>query len=417
MAATIAAGCGGTEGGVTQTTNAAVATDAVTSADGLFTITPPAGSGAITIDDLMPDESGVAVLGSYDLGPDGAHFDEPVQIDFQVSSEDLAGGVVGYVESTDGSVEGLTLELVDTDAGRVVRSSLSHFSRVTYIHGLDPAEGTSIIYLPSPNEVTVGDTLDFSLVGWIDPTTPGSDSKVLMVDSRRPENWLINPPLEGTPPFPVTCTEPGTPVITVDGVFDTTFLVYQDGGTATQVNGTVAFSDERQITCVERAPIREADFRCIEVGTGLETTGCPVPEVSVSVTHPGAFLADFEYPKADLSVIFSLFMNEDEANPILIEYHSDGTTYGYAGLGFSAFPPGGAITGEGVDTDAGSRFTFLPSLHLDSTGTALVFTVESADGVEGGPRTVTDITVFAEVDGKRSTTLLDMADVIANWVH
>jgi hypothetical protein len=54
----------------------------------------------------------------------------------------------------------------------------------------------------------------------------------------------------------------------------------------------------------------------------------------------------------------------------------------------------------------------LPSLSLDPATGAMVFTVESGGDVEGGPRIVTDITIFVEIDDKFSITLLDMADII-----
>jgi hypothetical protein len=414
LALLIAASCGGSEGQVTATTEAEATVGAVTSADGLLTVTPPAGSGPITIDVVAPEEGVIGVLGIYELGPDGAQFDEPVQVEFRVTSDDLAGGVFGVVESADGSVEGLILELVDSGDGRVVRTSLDHFSRMIFWDGGDGG-GSAVVRLEAPLEVTVGARVPLELVA---EETRGSFGGLLVGDlvvhdADVAENWLINPPLEGTPPNAVICTAPGTPFVKVDGVFDITWH-YGDSSLLQAVVGTFAISQEAQITCVKPTPIKHLDFKCLDAITGFETISCTVPEVSIFGTDPAEFRIGFDYPAADLDVGFSLFMNFDESNPVLIERHSDGRINGFYGLGFASFPPGEGITGgEGVDTETGSSFVFLlPSLSLDPATGAMVFTVESGGDVEGGPRIVTDITIFVEIDDKFSITLLDMADII-----
>jgi len=388
----------------------------VTSADGLLTVIPPVGSGPITVDVIETAEG----LGSYELGPDGARFDEPVLVEFRVTAEDLAGGVFGFVESSDGTIEGLHLELDDVGDGQIVRASLNHFSRVGFLGGAHPDDPVGAISLSAPGEVTVGDNVPLSLEAKVGSAYSRLGSLELAVDSGGPDNWLINPPLEGTPPGSVVCTEPGTPIVTVNGLFEFEWWVIPEiitGPVEAEGGGTAAFSEEAQINCVQRTPIREVDRKCFDVDTGLEATGCPFAEsVSVSGTDSPSFRIDFAELASDLDVIFSVFMNANESDPILIEHHSDGTTNGYHGLGFSSFPAGGLVTGgQGVETDTGSSYMFTPDFNASTTDDVLVLTIESGERVDGGDRVVTEITIFAEKDGKRSIMLLDIADILSHW--
>lgn len=130
--------------------------DGVSSPDGLLTVTG-GGDIAITVsegdvDDLPDDVAGVLIGGVYELGPDGATFDDPVTVTFEA---DVAPGTVPALFVYDGTgFEALGNATVERGPdGVLVSGELDHFSTVVAL-GLD----MELTFSPDAVTLAVGES-------------------------------------------------------------------------------------------------------------------------------------------------------------------------------------------------------------------------------------------------------------------
>lgn len=110
-------------------------TTEVVSDDGALTLQIPAGT------DGAADISATAIDGGWDLVPDGATFEDPLIVEFQVAHN---GGLpVALLESSDGTVE-LPPQFVRIEDGQSLFTvAVSHFSELTAIEVQRAADGAA----------------------------------------------------------------------------------------------------------------------------------------------------------------------------------------------------------------------------------------------------------------------------------
>ncbi|MCB2224907.1 MAG: hypothetical protein KQH83_12125 [Actinobacteria bacterium] len=149
----VTAACGGdggdaastTAAGAASTTGATAGPQTVVSPDGRLGLKVPAGAPQVTVAEITAAEAGVddvaLVLGTYDLGPDGATFETPVVATFDTGmtvdpAEPLPLLVVA-VENDDGEYEALSTR-VDVTAGTMtLTAQVPHFSRLVIVGSPD----------------------------------------------------------------------------------------------------------------------------------------------------------------------------------------------------------------------------------------------------------------------------------------
>lgn len=143
------AACGGAE----QTEASTVASaQQVVSADGAVAISAEPGSVAVSVVAADFDEtrlgSGLALMGAYEFGPDGARFEDPVTVAFTLDAEADLTPVFLLVESEAGWEFPTQWIVVDEGVMRVI-AELDHFSGGSYVRVEDeqpaPAAGLPVV--------------------------------------------------------------------------------------------------------------------------------------------------------------------------------------------------------------------------------------------------------------------------------
>jgi len=256
--ALLLAACGG--GG---DDDASFAGETVESADGVLTVEVPEGAApegvevtiAVLEDDELPAElrdiEG-AIVASYELGPDGTEFAEPVMVTFRLDPRqhgiELADGAVPLAllltETAAGDLEGITGGEVSRDGDLVVaRVALSHFSTATVV-----VSDERVLELDPPRvELNVGQSASVRVVE-NNPDTGDSFS-----DIDEPDWEAVSPFVAGANPAnfqtEVSCTAPTDGWIT--GAY--TALVERAIGNLTLQGALAALFKDLNLFDAERA--------------------------------------------------------------------------------------------------------------------------------------------------------------------
>lgn len=380
----------------------------VVSGDGILALTPGDDSVAITIANLDNDDltaDGLTVLNTYELGPDGSTFETPVEVRVSITNEDLAAGVAVVLESSDGSIESVNIEIVTENNDKYLVGEIDHFSRLRILK-LNASEVEVVLPVEMLVDESVplvlrhrGQQVDF-------PTTH--------------DQWIFVAPLALAGAEAVTCLSEGPGLAEFAG--ETSFELVNSSFLQPETIRFVAdLTAVGEVVCVRSTPIKFADQRCVDMLTGAEAEGCLFPSsVTISGSDPAVLKINYADAAEAPEVILSVFMNDDESNPILLERHSDGRFNGFSGLGFGPFEPGDEISsGELVESEAGLNIAFSSAFLLNRLNQLVLEMQESTsfDGsaIEAGDRVITSFTIFTAVGDLQSTVLLDIADIVENW--
>jgi hypothetical protein len=433
----IAAACGGgastTSPAPNNATNPADSVDgSLVSSDGLLSVVPPSGVDAISVDEAGAIEEldglGQSVR-AYDLGPDGSTFDEPVQLRFEVTADEIAGGVLVVARSTDGAIEPLVATIDLSSEPAVVVAEIDHFTVVELRTGV-----YRDITVKAPAQIVVGGTVPVDLqIGLtsdqVASNYPSPDS--FSVKEGASGEWSASGNVTGTGPGSFVCSSVGTGSVSYSGLIIVDYsLVIEEGyrsiieASADPGRGFLHPSEwtaqgpvrnaTANVECVEAATeVPIDDQTCVNFTTGEYADGCVLTE---DVTVSGGSLATFT-----VSVDGSIGDGpEDSVKVFFIATNSDGEMVAFeCGLGQGCIGWFGAgFAGLEVDLPVqyseGDRVWSFSDLPIRTEGSDLILDVPPgalADGsatTPGGPAVLIEATIFVENGDFLSTTRLSI---------
>lgn len=395
-----------------------VASGPIASPDGRLVVTPPDDAGPITVDPGEPIEAldglGVSVA-AYELGPDGSVFDEPVELRFAVDEVTATSGVVVTAQSSDGTLDALSVILEQTDDGYDAVALLDHFTRVELRAGV----ASPVAVLDSTTFAIGTDFVPDIQPGVGADVTPGVVSDVSVELRGIPEPaWTSSGPVGALAGSSDTfvCRSPGGGLVTITGLMRIEVLGSPQSASPQPLTWpTEVPLIDLQVPVECSAPATElavVDMRCINRLTGEASDGCAYPD-TVTISNPeapeilvqGATMTD-----ADIDVVLSIYTGE-----ILAECDVAGLCNVFSSPSFGGvetdWPTTGVPDGEGV-----FRFSPVP-LRSGPEGVIVDVPpgVDMFEGgeVPGGPQPLVEATIFVQVGDIQSTTLLDADDVQA----
>lgn len=307
---------------------------------------PPLGVAAVTVlaaGAISELEGYGESLCSYELGPDGATFDEPVELRFAVPSEELARGVLVVARSSDGAVEPLNTT-VDVSADPVALvATINHFTVVELVSGI-----YADITLLSPSLVDLGNAVPVDLRIELTPEQAadgGYDSGSYDVEEGFLGEWLALGSVSGSGPGDFVCSSPGFGSIAYSGLASVDFAPESGTGSFREVDGWTVRS---------RIDVVSGDIKCLGAGgeIGFLDESCQSADGSVStecvfldtVTLVGgdsaALLVSTDRSlagAADEEMTISLVLNPPEGDIVLIECGPQQGCTSFFGPGFESF--------------------------------------------------------------------------------
>ncbi len=422
--AMVAAACGG--GGATpsvDSTNPATTSQGnVVSPDGMLTVVPPDGSGAITVaaaGSIEEFDGFGESLRSYELGPDGSTFDTPVELRFQVNADELSRGVLVATRSADGSIEPLDFT-VDTSGSPVVVATIDHFTVVELRWDF-----YRDITVNAPASVAVGDSVPAELqVGYTpEQITAGYSARELFSIREGVDGaWSASGSISGTEPTRFYCASLGSGTVSYSGL-----VIVEYVGSATSagglgpargaeswtVQGAVQNADA-SVACVKQAtevPPEDVKCRDAAMGDDAELGECTVTEkVFFDAGDPGTFEVltnEPLQPGPQGRVVLSLFGLTPEGELVAIECGTEQDCVGFFGAGFVNFTALFPI--ESSVAEAVWRFSRVP---LTVEGINIVLEVPAGETVTGdpvgGPAVLTEATLYISNGEFESITRLSL---------
>lgn len=433
----IGAACGGgastTSTGPDNPTNPAGSVDSsFVSSDGLLTVIPPSGIDTVSIAEAGAIEEldglGQSVR-AYDLGPDGSTFDEPVQLRFEVTVDEIAGGVLVVARSTDGAIEPLVATIDLSSEPAVVVAEIDHFTVVELRTGV-----YRDITVKAPAQIVVGGTVPVDLqIGLTSDQLasdyPSPDS--FSVKEGASGEWSASGNIAGSGPGSFVCSSVGTGSVSYSGLIVVDYqLVIKEGfrriieasadpgRVFSQPSEWIVQGPVRDATanveCVEAATeVQIDDQTCVNFTTGEYTNECVLTEgVTVSGGDFAAFAVSVDGPIGDGA--------EDSVKVFFVATNSDGEMVafecglgqgciGWFGAGFASLEADLPV--QYSESDQVWSFSNLP---IRTEGSELIFDVPPgvlADGsatIPGGPAALIEVTIFVENGDFLSTTRLSV---------
>ncbi len=426
----VAAGCasGGTSPEAGPGTSVSVDSGAAVSPDGLLTVIPPAGSAPVTItagDPITELEGLGESLRAYELGPDGATFEQPVELRFEVTEDELAGGALVTARSSDGSLEALEATVDQSGESAVITAAIDHFTVVEVRFGLYVA-----ITVKAPTRANVGEQVLASLKIELSPnlvpegtSLPGTlqaDAQYRRDETEASPGWSSSGSISGPDPSDFWCDSAGTGSISYSGVVYTrytgAYLSERDREFGWQVT-TSASGLSATVECVEEGvEVPPEDVKCRDRNTGEYTDGCTVAE-TVTVTDGETVNFGIVTDKTltagvDQSVVLSLFAETADGAIVAIECGLNQGCVGFYGAGFANFDADFPI--ESTVTDGVWTFASVPLTVAGSNVMLDVSPGELVDGsatVAGGPAVLTSATLYIQDGDLESVTLMSLEGI------
>jgi hypothetical protein len=384
---------------------------AVVSADGALTVIAPAGSGVVTVveaEGIEELDSVGSSLRAYELGPDGSTFDEPVELRFEATLDELAGGVLVAARSSDGTVEPLEATIEISGESAVIVATIRHFTRVELRYGF-----YADVTVKTPGQVTKGAPVEVEL-----QTTSKSleEGEVLTVKEGTGGEWSATGGVSGAGPDSFVCESVGQGSVSYSGLIIFRFVFFDEDfdGDITEdwtVQGPVK-NASGNVECVEAGTVvPPEDTECTDLNA-QDTTGCvnvsefvvsggnsPTVRLSTDPALTGA---------PDEKVTIALLAEDSDGQPVMIQCSETDGCFGYFGQGFSTFV--GDFTIEPTIEDGIFVFNDIP---VRDEGSVLVLDVPPGElivgvgDVPGGPRTLTEVRVRVRQGELESTTVMD----------
>ncbi len=242
-----------------------------------------------SVDDHITDGSldDAETVFSYELGPDGQTFGEPLTLLFTVPSPENAGGIpaIAIAIESGGTIETLEADSVEeTEDGYIVAVAVDHFSRVTfgigrYAYAVIESEGGPVVRLGDPYRIRVfleGDeeTIDQNARNWalsLRVNGPGFEDSYDIDFSRTTEETLL-----------FSCERAGS--VTMNGFYSRFVNEHHiprfiPGDFYKRTQPVVECVDPDSIELVAPHPPHVALISCIEVNAGANSL--PVDETAL----------------------------------------------------------------------------------------------------------------------------------------